>query len=1129
MATIYALLVGINNYTSSPLKGCINDVKAVKEYLEEIHNKSKGRSLKIKVLTDKEKIKPTRQNLIESFSFFDGAKKGDFCLFYYSGHGSFIVAPKEFESDSGFLQSFVCIDSREPGGKDIIDKEMGFLLWKTMINKTGVTFLAITDCCHSGTITKAMNAGSVTDRMVDCRSDNVHSTLIEYLGFDEEVNDQKGYELNSSNKYVVKPAKHIHLASSKDNQTSKELDIDGVRRGVFTHSLLKILYNTGSQISYKELIEQTSAIVRNTVREQEPDININGNLAADEKDKFFLSGENAVSDPRYLVYHHPKYGWCIKAGPMHNVTKGDKVIIENVCKTVVTGSPSPDLSIIMGKLELGTREQSYYAKVIRQPNQSLKVSFSDEVSTGVKKLLLDTQLPAPSSFVSLQLEGEGVYIIRTNKIGELYISLPGNDSPIFKPVTISNKEDAAHFVTQLEIVSKWKNLLEFNNPVSILTNKDYTIKLFRSVNANGYDPGTFTHVKDILPINELYYMQSGEKWYQPAIRISITNHTKYPLWVTNAYLEFDYAITTDGFSTLEIGSRNEAFLGLKNDDNADKVVKLKVDKKYQELGYKEITEYVKLFISTSKISTDNLKQEGVDLVALGTKSLKMGYSSKSFGDEEEEDLSTGVRWKTETIGFKIIKPAADSDITEGKPTKVGPLIIRPHSGLTGKATINSSSNTFRSADGFLPPHLAFNNSYLEPFDLVEGTRSGSTTDVLEIFAVKDRSVVTAKDPLIIQLPVGRSADAIDILPIGYDIETKLYYPVGYTSKDGDIIIEVLPEETASDAAITQKSFLGSIKIYFQKVIGRKLGFKYEYPRLAIPGFGGKKLTYNSDAKFIKDKIAAANKVAVFIHGIIGDTEGMANCINTPIDADGNTLGKKYDLFLTFDYENLDTTIQENASLLKEKLVNFGLEEGHGKELIIVAHSMGGLISRWFIEKLGGGKIVSHLYMLGTPNNGSPWADVRDVAETMLTYAINGAAFLKPWTFLLSIIGKGVGGMQNSLKQMDSETGIYKELNDGTDPSIPYTIVAGNTKNIVVKYDETGSLISRLFTRIKKRGVYDGLDLVLFKKPNDIAATVESIRQIKSSENWKIKPKIYEVACDHLNYFVLLDSINVLNK
>jgi triacylglycerol esterase/lipase EstA (alpha/beta hydrolase family) len=39
--------------------------------------------------------------------------------------------------------------------------------------------------------------------------------------------------------------------------------------------------------------------------------------------------------------------------------------------------------------------------------------------------------------------------------------------------------------------------------------------------------------------------------------------------------------------------------------------------------------------------------------------------------------------------------------------------------------------------------------------------------------------------------------------------------------------------------------------------------------------------------------------------------------------------------------------------------------------------MGGLISRWFIEREGGNQIVNHLIMLGTPNGGSPWARVED--------------------------------------------------------------------------------------------------------------------------------------------------------
>jgi len=52
------------------------------------------------------------------------------------------------------------------------------------------------------------------------------------------------------------------------------------------------------------------------------------------------------------------------------------------------------------------------------------------------------------------------------------------------------------------------------------------------------------------------------------------------------------------------------------------------------------------------------------------------------------------------------------------------------------------------------------------------------------------------------------------------------------------------------------------------------------------------------------------------------------------------LGELYDLVLTFDYENLHTTIEENARSLKLRLESVGLGANHGKKLHIVAHSMG---------------------------------------------------------------------------------------------------------------------------------------------------------------------------------------------
>jgi hypothetical protein len=125
MSNIYALLVGINHYPQKPLAGCINDVNAFKDYLTAgygLHPSRQEQHLFIMTLTDADPGQPTRRNLIDAFCFFDDVKDGDSCLFYYSGHGSFSMAPAEFQTDNGYAQSFVCLDSRLPGGRDLMDK-----------------------------------------------------------------------------------------------------------------------------------------------------------------------------------------------------------------------------------------------------------------------------------------------------------------------------------------------------------------------------------------------------------------------------------------------------------------------------------------------------------------------------------------------------------------------------------------------------------------------------------------------------------------------------------------------------------------------------------------------------------------------------------------------------------------------------------------------------------------------------------------------------------------------------------------------------------------------------------------------------------------------------------------------
>ena len=162
---------------------------------------------------------------------------------------------------------------------------------------------------------------------------------------------------------------------------------------------------------------------------------------------------------------------------------------------------------------------------------------------------------------------------------------------------------------------------------------------------------------------------------------------------------------------------------------------------------------------------------------------------------------------------------------------------------------------------------------------------------------------------------------------------------------------------------------------------------------------------------------------MLIHGIIGDTRGMARSAYKPEARVEPRLAEFYDLVLAFDYENLNTSIEQTALDLQNRLNAVGLGPGHGKRLHIIAHSLGGLVARWFIEYLNGKAVVEHLVMLGTPNAGSPWPRVQALATAAVGFALN-ALTIVPWP--LSVLGGLVNGIEMinvTLDQMQPDAPI----------------------------------------------------------------------------------------------------------
>ena len=140
-----ALLIGINyTGTRAELRGCINDVRRMHQYLL-----SQGfPSEEMVVLTDDQASRlPTRQNILRFIDWLvAGAQRGDSFFFHFSGHGSQQEDTTGDEAD-GYDETIVPCDFKRQG--QITDDE----LWKRLVSPLpeGSRLTSIMDCCHSGT------------------------------------------------------------------------------------------------------------------------------------------------------------------------------------------------------------------------------------------------------------------------------------------------------------------------------------------------------------------------------------------------------------------------------------------------------------------------------------------------------------------------------------------------------------------------------------------------------------------------------------------------------------------------------------------------------------------------------------------------------------------------------------------------------------------------------------------------------------------------------------------------------------------------------------------------------------------------------------------------------------------
>lgn len=281
-----ALLVGINAYPSSPLRGCLNDVQQIHDLLTGTYGFASG---DIKILRDGEAtLSGIERELAWLAEAGPGSDAGDVRVFHYSGHGSYVADTSGDEPD-GADECLVPVDYKTSGM--LIDDRLAELYEKI---PAGSNLTLLMDCCHSGTNQRDLERDMVFRFLpvAEDELDKIEQARTKYEEEQEafivsklrEARDLKEEELESKVKDLLQAFKatrfgdvsnregNILLAGCKDIQTSADAYISGDYHGAFTYYLIDSIKSLGTTATYRQVASALASRLKQNRYSQIPQL-----------------------------------------------------------------------------------------------------------------------------------------------------------------------------------------------------------------------------------------------------------------------------------------------------------------------------------------------------------------------------------------------------------------------------------------------------------------------------------------------------------------------------------------------------------------------------------------------------------------------------------------------------------------------------------------------------------------------------------------------------------------------------------------------------------------------------------------------------------------------------------------
>lgn len=314
-----ALLIGIDNYATQPLSGCVNDIDQVQSFLIDKLSVPSECIRRLDAPYDPLNRNPIAADRLPNYeNIANGLRalaskevsRGDRVFIYYSGHGSYEKIPQA----ESYFEGLVPVDHEEVGL--LFDVELNQFL-QDIAERSG-DLTVILDCCHSAGATRDSASADSNDRFLP---------LPQARAGQVAPGTERLQRFGSASTVRQAPQEYTVIAACHADEVAAECRIPpkvGKTRGLLSYFLFDILSKVEppalAQLRWSDIWEQLKASINGAKPSQRP-------MLLGPKERRIFGGPWQPQDTGYVISQNSDGSYIIAAGSLAGLGKGAQIAV----------------------------------------------------------------------------------------------------------------------------------------------------------------------------------------------------------------------------------------------------------------------------------------------------------------------------------------------------------------------------------------------------------------------------------------------------------------------------------------------------------------------------------------------------------------------------------------------------------------------------------------------------------------------------------------------------------------------------------------------------------------------------------------------------------------------------------